>query len=245
MKGISCLYFICNFSVCDFQDSHWTDFSGSFLFGVIFDLRAIMEYSRAPHGWEEGFLPPIGYMFQPEDEQLVCHYLHPKVIGEPLKYEGFIPELDVNGMKEPHTIWDMVWNGNQGKSSRDLYFFTTLSAAQSLLKTWRNVASKVIYDKYTAYPIAIKRKFCYENRESPQHGRWIMYKYSLDVEGSVLLLPSNHSSSTNVVCQLHNNDQTQLAVLVSEHEQGDIELEPTLYQVQLDIDHEEFWNCNF
>ena len=231
--------------VCDFQDSHPTDFSGSFLFGVIFDLRAIMEYSRAPRGWEEGFLPPIGYVFRPEDEQLVCHHLHPKVIGEPLKYEGFIPELDVNGMKEPHTIWDMVWNGNQGKSSRDLYFFTTISAAQSLLKTWRNVASEVIYDKYTAYPIAIKRKFCYKNRESPQHGRWIMYKYSLDVEGSVLLLPSNHSSLSNVVCQLHNNDQTQLAVLVSEHEQGDIELEPTLYQVQLDIDHEEFWNCNF
>jgi hypothetical protein len=89
-----------------------------------------------PRAWEAVLSAPPCYEFCPEDEEVVYYYLHPKVIGEPLKSEGFLPELDVNGVKEPHTIWNMGSNGDQA----DLYFFTTVSAAQSLLKTWSNVS---------------------------------------------------------------------------------------------------------
>ena len=221
------------------QPSH--DFQLIFLFGTwdFFDLRAMMP---DPYAWEAFLSVPTDCEFCSEDEEVVYYYLHPKVIGEPLESEGSLPELDLNGVKEPHTIW----NGDQA----DLYFFTTVSAAQSLLKSWSNVSSKVIYEKDTSFPIAIKQQFYYQNPDAPQICCWSMFKYSLDVEGSVLLLPSNQSSSY-VVCQLHNMFEwceiydywTQEAVLVSEQGQSYIELEPTQYEV--DIDHEEFWNCNF
>ena len=214
----------------NFQVQPSRNFRLIFLFGTwdFCDLRVMMSNPRA---WEVVLSAAPCYKFCPEDEEVVCYYLHPKVIGEPLKSEGFLPELDVNGVKEPHTIWNMGSNGHQA----DLYFFTTVSAAQSLLKTWRNVSADVIYDKDTGYPVAIKRQFYYQNPDSPQNCRWSMFEYSLDVEGSVLLLPSNHSSSY-VICQLCNifewreqyeDDNTQAAVLVSEQGQADIELEPT------------------
>ena len=69
-------------------------------------------------------------MFCPDDNVLIHHYLHPKVIAEPLAVA--IPELDVSKVKESDKIWNMVWC----KGDKDcVYFFTIESAAQSLLET--------------------------------------------------------------------------------------------------------------
>nr|POE95984.1 protein sombrero [Quercus suber] len=127
--------------------------------------------------------------FCPNEDELIYYYLHLKVIGEPLSLGGVevvhVPKFDVFRVKEPDKIWDMIW-GEDSAPDR-VYFFTTASAAQSLLETcWRYEASEVIYDENTGYPIAIKRQFYYENHDSPQHGYWIMNEYSLDVEGSML-----------------------------------------------------------
>lgn len=163
--------------------------------------------------------------FCPNEDELIYYYLHPKVIGEPLSLGGVevvhVPEFDVFRVKEPDKIWDMIW-GEDSAPDR-VYFFTTASAAQSLLETcWRSEASEVIYDENTGYPIAIKRQFYYKNHDSPQDGYWIMNEYSLDVEGSMLLLPSGPSSSY-VACELCKNnldeiDQNEITAFFDEYQ---------------------------
>ncbi|XP_075636820.1 protein CUP-SHAPED COTYLEDON 1-like [Castanea sativa] len=164
------------------------------------------------------YFPPFSSLmlpcvkFCPNEDELIYYYLHPKVIGEPLSLGGVevvhVPEFDVLRVKEPDKIWDMIW-GEDSAPDR-VYFFTTASAAQSLLETcWRNEASEVIYDENTGYPIALKRQFYYKNHDSPQDGYWIMNEYSLDVEGSMLLLPSGASSSY-VACELCKNNLDEI-----------------------------------
>ncbi|KAK7855506.1 protein sombrero, partial [Quercus suber] len=177
------------------------DFQFVFLFGKIIDLKAMKVY------FPSLMLPCI--KFCPNEDELIYYYLHPKVIGEPLSLGGVevvhVPEFDVFRVKEPDKIWDMIW-GEDSAPDR-VYFFTTASAAQSLLETcWRYEASEVIYDENTGYPIAIKRQFYYENHDSPQDGYWIMNEYSLDVEGSMLLLPS----SSHVACELCKNNLDEI-----------------------------------
>ncbi|XP_030927935.1 uncharacterized protein LOC115954171 isoform X2 [Quercus lobata] len=143
-----------------------------------------------------------------DDNVLIHHYLHLKVIVEPLAVA--IPELDVSKVKEPDKIWNMIWC----KGDKDcVYFFTTESAAQSLLETcWMPEAFKVIYDEDT-YPIAMKYQFCYANHESTQDGCWIRNLYGLKIAGSKLLLPpfSSPSYVAFKLCKnnLDENDQNK------------------------------------
>ena len=89
------------------------------------------------------------------------------------------------------------------RQNEDLYFFTTLSfkgkakgscgsrisRTISFGGTWSNEGSKIIYDTHNSLPIGMKCWFHYENSQSPQNGYWIMHKFTLDVDGSSLLLP--------------------------------------------------------
>lgn len=196
------------------------DFQFVFLFGKIFDLKAMKVYFPP---FSSLMLPCV--KFCPNEDELIYYYLHPKVIGEPLSLGGVevvhVPEFDVFRVKEPDKIWDMIWGADSAPDR--VYFFTTASAAQSLLETcWRNEASEVIYDENTGYPIAIKRQFYYKNHDSPQDGYWIMNEYSLDVEGSMLLLPSGPSSSY-VACELCKNnldeiDQNEITAFFDEYQ---------------------------
>ena len=182
------------------------DFQFVFLFGKIIDLKAMKVYFPP---FSSLMLPCV--KFCPNEDELIYYYLHPKVIGEPLSLGGVevvhVPEFDVFRVKEPDKIWDMIWGEDSAPDC--VYFFTTASAAQSLLETWRYEDSEVIYDENTGYPIAIKRQFYYENHDSPQDGYWIMNEYSLDIEGSMLLLPSGPSSSY-VACELCKNNLDEI-----------------------------------
>ena len=182
------------------------DFQFVFLFGKIIDLKAMKVYFPP---FSSLMLPCV--KFCPNEDELIYYYLHPKVIGEPLSLGGVevvhVPEFDVFRVKEPDKIWDMIWGEDSAPDC--VYFFTTASAAQLLLETWRYEDSEVIYDENTGYPIAIKRQFYYENHDSPQDGYWIMNEYSLDIEGSMLLLPSGPSSSY-VACELCKNNLDEI-----------------------------------
>lgn len=160
---------------------------------------------------------PPGYLFQPSDEVLVRNYLHPKVTGGTLPCQGVVIDYDLYGNEHPHQIWEKFKNPALDETV-DLYFFTGLKKKKNRISrtikaggTWSNEASEVVYSRNTNQPIATKRRFHYENKNSQQHGCWIMHEYSLEVEGSVPLLTSSDRSSSSspsyVLCRMRKNEQ--------------------------------------
>ena len=168
-----------------------------------------------------------GCMFEPNDEELIQDYLHPKVTGcKPLPSPCLVKECDLYGNMHPDQIWEQFKDSASGKKRVDLYFFITLKEKKketnciTTLKkkkktnyfnrtnekggTWSNEGSVVVYTTDTKQPIGIMRRFSYSNPSNPQqNGCWVMHEYSLDIKGSVLLPPSsNRSTSTHVLCRL-------------------------------------------
>ncbi|KAK7841057.1 NAC domain-containing protein 96 [Quercus suber] len=169
----------------------------------------------------------VGFKFDPSDQELLSYFLYNKVTGKSLDfYRGFISDFDLYGPNQPDQIWDL-FGGSFLRQDEDLFFFTTLSfkgkgkakgsrgsrisRTISSGGTWSNEGSKVIYDAHSSLPIGIKRWFHYENSQSPQNGCWIMYEFTLDVEGSSLRLPSSDQAvvASSVLCRLRRNDQAK------------------------------------
>ncbi|CAN0870261.1 NAC domain-containing protein 2 [Linum grandiflorum] len=68
----------------------------------------------------DDFVKPLGYRFQPKDEELVLGYLLNKLRGRPLPC-GSVQDCDLYGDLEPWEIWTKFHGGDE-----DLYFFTPL-----------------------------------------------------------------------------------------------------------------------
>ncbi|KAI3901218.1 hypothetical protein MKW92_014807 [Papaver armeniacum] len=88
---------------------------------------------------------PVGYKFIPTDEQLIIHYLLPKVEGRTLNCYDYI--FDVNNIydyKDPSELFDEILQNSNGQDTSNdesddqiLYFFSTLKPLTAFKKSGR------------------------------------------------------------------------------------------------------------
>ena len=71
---------------------------------------------------------PGGFVFDPLDEVLVIHYLHPKATEiSDCKCPEVIPERDLYGTEEPWQIWEKMEKANNCiRNKEEMFFFTRL-----------------------------------------------------------------------------------------------------------------------
>jgi hypothetical protein len=120
---------------------------------------------------------PVGYRFQPTDDELVGFYLLKKVRGEELGWDG-IGELDIYGEKAP---WQFC--GDQEK----LYVFTRLKylSKNRVARTagcggvWHENSSDKIYDDQGDV-IGARKLFSFMVKEGScrKKSNWIMHEFS-------------------------------------------------------------------
>jgi hypothetical protein len=119
---------------------------------------------------------PVGFHFQPTDEELVLFYLLNKVRGEDLGWDG-IGEFDIYGEKDP---WQFC--GDQEK----LYVFTRLKklSKNRIVRTagcgvWHENSINKIYDSQ-GNVIGAKKLFSFKMKEGScmKKSNWIMHEFS-------------------------------------------------------------------
>ncbi|KAL6191365.1 hypothetical protein ACLB2K_037756 [Fragaria x ananassa] len=135
-------------------------------------------------------LPP-GYKFRPDKEQLLVHYLRPKLDGEDFAQE-LVPFCDLYGKKEPWQIWNDYFQelSAKHKERTDLYFFTQLKTKTPKGKhikrtvgsgTWKGEDAPKEVLAASQRVIGKRRRFRYENdKDSTQNDRWLMHEFELD-----------------------------------------------------------------
>ncbi|XP_030959394.1 NAC domain-containing protein 41-like [Quercus lobata] len=76
---------------------------------------------------------PGGFVFDPLDEVLVIHYLHPKATEiSDCKCPEVIPERDLYGTEEPWQIWEKMEKANNCiRNKEEMFFFTRLKRVSS------------------------------------------------------------------------------------------------------------------
>ncbi|XP_059432120.1 NAC domain-containing protein 41-like [Corylus avellana] len=125
---------------------------------------------------------PVGFRFEPTDEELVGFYLLNKVRGEDLGWDG-IGEFDIYGETAP---WQFC--GDQEK----LYVFTRLKnlSKNRVARTagcggvWHENSSDKIYDAQGDV-IGARKLFSFKVKEGScmKKSNWIMHEFSLVGEG--------------------------------------------------------------
>ncbi|KAJ0040484.1 hypothetical protein Pint_27292 [Pistacia integerrima] len=136
------------------------------------------------------FSPPLGYVFDPTDCELVGFYLCNKIANKPVPGIDYsIPQYDLYGSEEPWQIWNFFKQRlGEERDDQDLYFFTQLKKKTSKgsridcsvgTGTWQGEdgGREIVNDNMR---VGTKKRFRYENKDSDQHGGWIMHEYSLD-----------------------------------------------------------------
>jgi hypothetical protein len=121
---------------------------------------------------------PVGFRFQPTDEELVGFYLLNKVRGEDMGWDG-IREIDIYGEKAP---WEFC--GGQEK----LYIFTRLKrlSKNRVARTaggcgvWHENSSDEVCDAQGDV-IGFRKLFCFKVKK--QKSNWLMHEFSLVGEG--------------------------------------------------------------
>ncbi|XP_059436802.1 NAC domain-containing protein 41-like [Corylus avellana] len=120
---------------------------------------------------------PVGFRFEPTDEELVGFYLLNKVRGEDIGWDG-IGEFDIYGEKDP---WQFC--GDQEK----LYVFTRLKqlsknrvARTAGCGVWHENSVDKIYD-CQGDVIGVRKLFCFKVKK--QKSNWLMHEFSLVGEG--------------------------------------------------------------
>ncbi|KAK9937932.1 hypothetical protein M0R45_014696 [Rubus argutus] len=175
-------------------------------------------------GGFDGRLLLPGQRFCPMEDELLMHYLKPKVNGKEVPgNEDVICELDLYGDQDPWKIWERFQErrANDLRKNKDLYFFTQkkkMSATGKRIRrtvgsggTWKGQnAGKEIYlldenQKPTTTLLGVKKSYTYKNKRSVHHGRWIMYEFELDK--SQLLHKNQVNKNDYVLCLLRKNDE--------------------------------------
>nr|XP_011460797.1 PREDICTED: NAC domain-containing protein 48-like [Fragaria vesca subsp. vesca] len=162
-------------------------------------------------GSDSHLLP--GYRFCPMEEELILSYLYPKVKGEEVPGEEYlIFNSDLYGKNDPWEIWNMYKERrkNDLRFSQDLYFFTqrkkrTVNGSRKGRTvgsgTWKAVSSDDVSAGGTV--VGHRSRFSYENKESVEHGRWIMLEYEL--ERSQVSMLNQQDVHKYVLCKLRKN----------------------------------------
>ncbi|CAB4277183.1 unnamed protein product [Prunus armeniaca] len=136
-----------------------------------------------------GYQVPVGYRFTPSEEELLLHYLLPRVNGNDYP-KGVVPDCDLYGTKEPWEIW-RDFHHSSPDDQEDIYVFTTLkkktpngsrfcrTVGAAGTGVWKGEDSgKKI--RACGNDIGIRKRFRYMNPGSPHDDRWIMLEFQLD-----------------------------------------------------------------
>ncbi|XP_050278418.1 NAC domain-containing protein 41-like [Quercus robur] len=175
---------------------------------------------------------PGGFVFDPLDEVLVIHYLHPKATEiSNCKCPEVIPECDLYGTEEPWQIWEKMEEANNCiRNKEEMFFFTRLKRVSSKSNRCKRSIGKDCWKGdgnssnifYCAYQnerkrIGIKKTYHYEknnvkNDKSKSNDddnnnnryRWILHEISLDE--SLL-----HHAKTGdlVICRLRRHSKKE------------------------------------
>ncbi|KAJ7522243.1 hypothetical protein O6H91_18G003000 [Diphasiastrum complanatum] len=128
---------------------------------------------------------PPGFRFHPTDEELMIHYLRPKLNGQGLKFD-IIPEVDLYKC-EP---WDLPEKSLRGGSDTEWYFFVVLNkkyprGARSNRSTkcgfWKTTGKDKPV-KIHSKKVGMKKTLVFYEGRAP-HGKrtdWVMYEYRLE-----------------------------------------------------------------
>ncbi|CAN4079397.1 unnamed protein product [Withania somnifera] len=152
---------------------------------------------------EEMELPP-GFRFHPTDEELITHYLAPKVLDSTFCARA-IGEVDLNKV-EP---WDLPWRAKMGE--REWYFFfirdkkyptgqRTNRATEA--GYWKATGKdKEIFKSITL--VGMKKTLVFYKGRAPRGEKtnWVMHEYRLDGKYSVHNLPKTAKNEC-VICRI-------------------------------------------
>nr|POE94914.1 nac domain-containing protein 48 [Quercus suber] len=156
---------------------------------------------------------PVGFRFNPTDDELVTHFLRNRNLGKPTPSNA-VKECDLYGKKEPWEIWDMFSAVDGSRVVRQLYFFTKLKTYKNGRRIDRRVGSgsgtwKKEHQLKTPGLVGVeKSRFSYENNDdkssklpssstsSGRNGKWNLIQYKD-------LNPPNQDVRDTVVKQLY------------------------------------------
>nr|POE94913.1 nac domain-containing protein 48 [Quercus suber] len=139
---------------------------------------------------------PVGFRFNPTDDELVTHFLRNRNLGKPTPFNA-VKECDLYGKKEPWEIWDMFSAVDGSRVVRQLYFFTKLKTYNNGRRIDRRVGSgsgtwKKEHQLKTPGLVGVeKSRFSYENNDdkssksssssssssSGRNGKWNLIEY--------------------------------------------------------------------
>ncbi|CAI0454078.1 unnamed protein product [Linum tenue] len=158
---------------------------------------------------EEKMELPAGFRFHPTDEELITHYLSPKVVNESFCARA-IGEVDLNKC-EP---WDLPWRAKMGE--KEWYFFCVRDRKYPTgLRT--NRATEAGYWKATGKDkeiyrakvlVGMKKTLVFYKGRAPKGVKtnWVMHEYRLEGRLSAYNLPKTAKNEW-VICRVfHKSD---------------------------------------
>ncbi|KAG8384679.1 hypothetical protein BUALT_Bualt04G0143100 [Buddleja alternifolia] len=148
-------------------------------------------------------LPP-GFRFHPTDEELISHYLSPKVLDSSFD-TGVMGEVDLNKV-EP---WDLPWRAKMGE--KEWYFFCVRDRKYPT-GSRTNRATEAGYWKATGKDkeifrakilVGMKKTLVFYKGRAPRGERtnWIMHEYRLEGKHSMHDLPKITKNEW-VICRI-------------------------------------------
>ncbi|KAK3228614.1 hypothetical protein Dsin_000495 [Dipteronia sinensis] len=151
----------------------------------------------------------VGFKFLPTDRELVGYYLFNKIYSKTESFTDvenvFVKECDLYGFQEPWQIWEL-YGGDNLEDSQALHLFTRLKKTSvNSSRISRRVGSGTWAGEDCGEKIAAgnvdgcKKRFRYENQDSPHNGAWIMHEFAIDSKAFGI-----HDQDI-VVCRLRKN----------------------------------------
>ncbi|KAM3286508.1 NAC domain-containing protein 92 [Capsicum chacoense] len=155
-------------------------------------------------GQEEEMELPPGFRFHPTDEELITHYLAPKVLDSSFCARA-IGEVDLNKV-EP---WDLPWRAKMGE--KEWYFFCIRDKKYPTGQR-TNRATEAGYWKATGKDkeifksktlVGMKKTLVFYKGRAPRGEKtnWVMHEYRLDGKYSVHNLPKTAKNEC-VICRI-------------------------------------------
>lgn len=145
---------------------------------------------------------PIGYRFNPTDEELISHYLYNKITGKPLSCDKAVVERNLYAGESPLEIFRATGTG----TGTIRYFFTELSGSSKRCRrtigngkgSWGCKACDIaIVDSHNR-TIGQRKQFSYTGGPT-EEGKWIMHEFRLD--------PNPNPKSHLVLCRITDVDE--------------------------------------
>ncbi|XP_009768516.1 NAC domain-containing protein 92-like [Nicotiana sylvestris] len=163
-----------------------------------------METVCGFEGYEEEMELPPGFRFHPTDEELITHYLAPKVLDCNFSAKA-IGEVDLNKV-EP---WDLPWKAKMGE--KEWYFFCIRDKKYPTGQR-TNRATEAGYWKATGKDkeifksktlVGMKKTLVFYKGRAPRGEKtnWVMHEYRLDGKYSVHNLPKSAQNEC-VICRV-------------------------------------------